>query len=146
YGGSMAHEAEFDCGIVGHGIVGLAHALAASKLGLPTAVLDRDARAAGASVRNFGFITVTGQEQGLTWRRAMSSRDVWAELAELAGIAVHHRGLLMCARRAEAMAVLEEFAGSDMGRACRLLDRAALAASAPMLAGELQGGLYSPHE
>ncbi len=59
--------------------MGLAHALAAHRAGLKTAVIDRDARAAGASIRNFGFITVTGQQEGITWRRAMRSRDVWAE-------------------------------------------------------------------
>ncbi|MCW3475808.1 TIGR03364 family FAD-dependent oxidoreductase [Limobrevibacterium gyesilva] len=142
----MHRNLQFDCVIVGHGIVGLAHALAASRHGLRTAVIDRDARAAGASVRNFGFVTVTGQEQGITWRRAMRSRDVWAEVAEPAGIAVHQRGLLMCARRPEAMTVLEAFAASDMGRDCRILRGDALVQAAPMLAGELQGALHSPHE
>jgi len=56
----------------------------------------------GASVRNFGFVTVTGQAAGITWRRARRSRDMWAELAPLAGIAVLQRGLLVAARRQEA--------------------------------------------
>ena len=33
-------------------------------------VIDRDAQANGASVRNFGFVTVTGQARGEVWRRA----------------------------------------------------------------------------
>ena len=44
------------------GNVGLAHALAAARRGLRVVVIDRDAQANGASVRNFGFVTVTGQE------------------------------------------------------------------------------------
>ncbi|MGL1549010.1 FAD-dependent oxidoreductase, partial [Vibrio parahaemolyticus] len=49
-------EESFDIAIVGAGIVGLAHALAATRLGLRTVVIDRDAQANGASIRNFGFI------------------------------------------------------------------------------------------
>ena len=71
----------FDLAIVGAGIVGLAHALAAARLGKRVVVIDRDAQANGASIRNFGFVTVTGQERGECWRRARRSRDVWAEVA-----------------------------------------------------------------
>jgi FAD dependent oxidoreductase TIGR03364 len=136
----------FDCLVVGAGIVGLAHALAAHRAGLRTAVLDRDSRAAGASIRNFGFITVTGQQEGITWRRARRSRDVWAELAAPAGIAIHHRGLWMAARRPEALQVLEEFAESAMGAGCRILRGAELAAEAEGLRPNLAGALHSPHE
>ena len=44
-------------------------------------MIERDAQANGASIRNFGFVTVTGQQRGECWRRAMRSRDVWAEVA-----------------------------------------------------------------
>ena len=74
-------ERSFDLAIVGAGIVGLAHALAAARRGLKVVVIDRDAQANGASIRNFGFITVTGQQAGETWRRAKRSRDVWAQIA-----------------------------------------------------------------
>lgn len=134
-----------DCIVVGAGIVGLAHALVASRAGLRTIVLERDARAVGASIRNFGFVTVTGQQAGDCWRRARVARDVWARIAPQAGIAVHHRGLLVAARRPEAMAVLEEFAAGPMGEGCRLLT-AAEAASQGALRPDLAGALASPHE
>jgi len=134
---------QFDVLIVGRGIVGLAHALAAARLGLRTAVLDRETHAVGASVRNFGFVTVTGQQEGIAWRRARRARDVWAEVAGPAGIAVHHRGLLMVARRAEALSVLQDFAAGPMGEGCRLLRGADL--PAPIRPGHA-GGLHSPHE
>jgi FAD dependent oxidoreductase TIGR03364 len=136
----------YDLVITGAGILGLGHALAGLRQGLRVAVIDRDARAAGASVRNFGFVTVTGQQEGLVWRRAMRSRDVWAEVAPAAGIVVHQRGLLMVARRQAAMDVLEDFAAGPMGAGCRLLDQASLRAAAPMLDPALQGALHSPHE
>ena len=50
----------YDLAIVGAGICGLAHALAAARRGKRVVVIDRDAQANGASIRNFGFITVTG--------------------------------------------------------------------------------------
>ena len=134
---------KFDLIVVGRGIVGLAHALAGGRAGLRVAVIDRETRSIGASVRNFGFVTVTGQQAGITWRRARRSRDVWAELAPEAGIAVLQRGLLMCARRPEAAAVLAEFAAGEMGRGCELLGRDALPAG--LNAGVL-AALRSPHE
>ena len=42
--------------------------LAAARRGKRVVVIDRDAQANGASVRNFGFITVTGQARGEMWR------------------------------------------------------------------------------
>lgn len=136
-------ERKFDCLIVGAGIIGLAHALAAARLGLRVGVLERDARVVGASVRNFGFITVTGQQAGITWRRSMRSRDVWTEVAQAAGIEVVQRGLLMCARRPEALRCLDEFAAGPMGEGCRVLRGNALGHP---LRADVLGALQSPHE
>jgi FAD dependent oxidoreductase TIGR03364 len=110
-------------------------------------VLDRDAQANGASVRNFGFVTVTGQQAGDCWRRAMRSRDVWEEVAPQAGIAVEHRGLAVLARRAESAAVLAAFARTEMGAGCELLDGHEAARRFPELArGAPRALLWSPHE
>lgn len=138
----------FDLLVVGAGIVGLGHALAAARRGLSVAVVDREDQAIGASVRNFGFVTVTGQQSGECWRRAMRSRDVWLEVAPLAGIAVEHAGLLVAAQRPEAMRVLEAFAATEMGGACDILDEAeARSRHGDVLAGGvIQGALWSPHE
>jgi FAD dependent oxidoreductase TIGR03364 len=136
----------FDLAVVGAGIVGLAHALAAARAGLRVLVLDRDTRAVGASIRNFGFVTVTGQRRGDTWRRARRSRDVWAEIAPQAGIAVYHSGLVMAARRPEALTVLEEFAAGPMGEDCEILRGSEMARFAPALRGDLAGALWSPYE
>jgi FAD dependent oxidoreductase TIGR03364 len=137
-------DGTFDIAIVGAGIVGLAHALAASRLGLRVVVLDRDAQANGASIRNFGFVTVTGQEQGEVWRRARRTRDVWAEVAGPAGIAIEQRGLAVVAQRPEARAVLEAFLATDMAEGCTLLDGAAAAARlGGMRPASLRSALFS---
>ena len=72
----------FDLAVVGAGILGLASALAGVRRGLRVVVIDRDTRANGASVRNFGFVTVSGQQRGTMWQRARRSREVWQEVAE----------------------------------------------------------------
>jgi FAD dependent oxidoreductase TIGR03364 len=137
----------FDLAVVGGGICGLAHALAAVRRGLRVVVIERDAQANGASIRNFGFVTVTGQQRGDCWRRAMRSRDVWAEVAPAAGIRVEHRGLAVAVRRPEAVAVLEAFRATEMGEACALLTAREGVARFPMLRSEgLLAVLASPHE
>ncbi|MFZ4407932.1 MAG: TIGR03364 family FAD-dependent oxidoreductase [Paracraurococcus sp.] len=138
-------DQRYDIAIVGAGIVGLAHALAAIRAGLRTVVVEREARAVGASIRNFGFVTVTGQEAGDCWRRARRARDIWAEVAPQAGIAIHQRGLVFAARRPEALACLEEFAAGPMGTGCRMLTAVEAAASGA-LHPNLAGAMHSPHE
>jgi FAD dependent oxidoreductase TIGR03364 len=137
----------FDLAVVGAGILGLACALAAARLGKRVVVIDRDAQANGASVRNFGFITVTGQAGGDMWRRALRTRDVWEEVAAETGMRLPHRGLLLAARRAESVAVLEAFLRTDMGACCRLLDADDVRRDHPELATpDLLAALWSPHE
>jgi D-hydroxyproline dehydrogenase subunit beta len=111
----------FDLAVVGAGIVGLATALAGARRGMRVLVVDADAQANGASVRNFGFILVTGQQRGLMWQRARRSREVWREVAAAAGIPLVQNGLWMLARRPQSAAVLEEFLDTEMAEGCRLL-------------------------
>jgi len=136
----------FDLAVVGAGVVGLGHALAGLRRGLKVVVIDRDAQANGASVRNFGFITVTGQQRGECWQRAMRSRDIWAEIAPQAGIEIVHRGLLVAVRREEALPVLDAFMATEMGEGCALLTPDEARARLPALVGDLTGALWSPHD
>ena len=141
----MNSQVGYDLAVVGAGICGLAHALAAVRRGKRVVVIDRDAQANGASVRNFGFVTVTGQQAGACWRRAMRSRDIWVEVAREAGIDSPQQGLLMIARRPEALAVLEQFAATEMGRQCKLLRPGEIEGQG-LRTAEFAGALHSPHE
>lgn len=137
----------YDLAIVGAGIVGLAHALAAARLGAKVIVFDRDSQANGASVRNFGFVTVTGQQSGACWQRAKRSRDIWAEIAPLAGIRIEHSGLVVVAQRREAASVLEAFLATEMGEDCRWHGTASMSRHFPSLQPQSYlGALWSPHE
>jgi len=124
----------FDLAVVGAGIVGLATALAGTRRGLRVIVIDRDARAHGASVRNFGFVTVSGQERYSMWPRARRSREVWREVARAAGIPIVHTGVWLTARLPESVTLLEAFMASDMAEDCRLLSPADARRRFPQLA------------
>jgi FAD dependent oxidoreductase TIGR03364 len=124
----------YDLAVVGAGIIGLSCARAAALKGLRVIVIDRDSRANGASVRNFGFITVTGQERGAAWTRARRTCAVWEELSRQAGISILQRGLWMTARRPEAVPLLEAFINTEMGEGCEILNRAAALARCSELA------------
>lgn len=137
----------YDVAIVGAGIVGLAHALAAARRGKRVVVIDRDAFATGASIRNFGFVTVTGQETGDCWTLARRSRDVWADVAAAAGIPILHEGLIVTARYPESEAVIDTFLATEMGADCRRLSVDEARDRCPALRPEgVSAALYSPHE
>ena len=137
----------YDLAVVGAGIVGLGCALAAARRGKKVAIIERDAACVGASIRNFGFVTVSGQRRGAHWERARRSRDVWAEVAPKAGIEIVHRGTTILARRSEAVAGAEAFLRTEMGEGCRLLSAREENEVAPALRhGNGAKTLYSPHE
>jgi FAD dependent oxidoreductase TIGR03364 len=131
--------------VVGAGIVGLAHALAAAKRGKRVLVIDRDAQANGASIRNFGFVTVTGQERGRVWDLAQRSAATWREIAEPAGILIEQEGLLLVAQRPEAADVIDAFLATEMGEGCARLGGDEVAERLPG-APPATGGLFSPHD
>jgi FAD dependent oxidoreductase TIGR03364 len=137
----------FDLAVVGAGIVGLGVALAGARRGLRVVVIDRDAQANGASVRNFGFITVTGQDRRTMWARARRTREVWAEVAPAAGIPILQQGLWMLARRPESVDVLKAFLETEMAVGCRLLTPAEARRRCPELsAPDLRAVLESTTE
>jgi FAD dependent oxidoreductase TIGR03364 len=142
----MASQA-YDLAVVGGGVIGLAHAYWAAKAGKRVVVIERGSRANGASIRNFGFITVTGQEPGDSWRLARRTRDVWAEVAPQAGIPIEQHGLYLTARSEEAVAVITAFLATEMGEGCCLLSPRDFRDRAGGLGGsDLMVSLYSPHE
>ncbi len=136
----------FDIAIIGAGIVGLAHAWAAAKAGKRVIVFDRDGQSNGASVRNFGLISVSGQ-RGVMLQRARRTRDLWLEIAAQAGIAIEQRGLVIAASRAESRRVLEAFNASPNGEGTQLLTaEQAVGKARPLKADTVVATLWSPHE
>ena len=147
---SAAGDLSVDVAVVGAGIVGLAHALAAAKRGFKVIVFERDEWAVGASIRNFGLVWPVGQPAGPLYERALRSREIWREVAAGAGFWCADTGSLHLAHNRDEMDVLEEFvettpAAREQG--CELLSPEAVAGkSAAARRDGLLGALWSPTE
>jgi FAD dependent oxidoreductase TIGR03364 len=102
---------ETDVLIVGAGIVGLAHAAEALAHGFSVTVVERDSRAVGASVRNFGHCCVTAQSGDLL-ELALAARERWLHYSRRAGFFSVTSGALAVARSSEEVAVLDELSHS----------------------------------
>jgi FAD dependent oxidoreductase TIGR03364 len=98
-----------DIAIIGGGIVGIAHALAAAKRGLKVVLFERNKQAVGASIRNFGLLWPIGQAEGKLYQRALKSREIWQDLAHKTGIYFKDTGSLHLAYHQDELDVLEEF-------------------------------------
>jgi len=132
-----------DLVVVGAGIVGLAHAVEAVSRGLSVTVVERDARAVGASIRNFGHIGTSVQD-GQALDYALVARERWLSLAEKAGFAIEQAGTIVAARTAAELGVLEEYAEARGPEQARLLTGDQVRDAVPPLTDEVIGGALLP--
>jgi FAD dependent oxidoreductase TIGR03364 len=130
-----------DVCVVGAGILGLAHALEARRRGLNVVVLERDASAVGASVRNFGHVFVTSVADGEDLQCALAARERWLALGTRAGLAVERAGTVIVARRPDELALLAAVAG-DPARRASILTPSQLAGIVPLPTDELLGAMH----
>jgi FAD dependent oxidoreductase TIGR03364 len=113
----------YDLAVVGAGILGLAHAYTAARAGKRVVIFERDARAVGASVRNFGMVWPVGQREGPELEMALASRRAWLELSQAAGFWASACGSIHAACREDELQVLREFCdvSSGTGRSVSML-------------------------
>lgn len=134
---------DYDLAVVGAGVVGLAHAAEAVERGLRAVVFERDERAAGASVRNFGHVCATAQ-RGPALEYAWAARERWLRLGEKAGFAVRQCGTVVVARTEAELAALEELAAERGDEQVALLTAGQVRSRLPVAAGEVTGGAHLP--
>jgi FAD dependent oxidoreductase TIGR03364 len=130
--------------VVGGGILGTMHAVAARRRGYQVTQLEREGEARGASVRNFGLVWVSGRRPGPELALALRARELWAELgAAVPGLHFRPAGsLTLAADEAELRLLKEAAARPDADqREVELLDPAGVRAASPALRGEVAGGL-----
>jgi FAD dependent oxidoreductase TIGR03364 len=142
-------EYKFDVAVVGAGIVGLATAYAAACKGLKTIVFERNPRAIGASIRNFGLVWPIGQPAGPLFDRAMHSREIWLDIAAEGGVQVFQNGSLQLAYHDDEVAVLQEFMrhAGNAGYQVKLLTPNEVAQHSPAVKTEgLKAALWSATE
>ena len=138
-----------DVAVVGAGIVGLAHALAAARKGYSVAVFERGPSASGASVRNFGTIWPIGQPPGEMHELALLSRQLWIELLDDAKLPYQPTGSLHVMYRDDEADVAREFAdrAPSLGYDCQWITaNEALGRTNAASSRGLCGALWSPVE
>lgn len=135
-----------DIVVVGAGIVGLAIAWMCLRKGWKVTLLERNHKANGASVRNFGMVWPVGQQGGKLFNRALRSRELWIEASAEAGFWINRNGSLHLAYNEAEWQVLNEFYDFNRhhGYSCQLLSPGQVRQLTPYvkLSG-LKGGLHS---
>jgi FAD dependent oxidoreductase TIGR03364 len=99
--------------VVGGGALGTFHALEGVRRGYDVVQVERDAGPRGASVRNFGFLWMTGRAAGADLELCLRGRDGWERVArEAPGVGFRTPGALVVAANEAERDVLEELAGA----------------------------------
>ncbi len=135
--------------VVGAGIVGLATARALSLKGYHVTVIERNQKAVGASIRNFGMVWPIGQPNGLLYNRAIRSKQIWKEIADSIGLWYDEVGSLHLAYHDDEWEVLQELCAifSENGRPVKLMDPQSISHEFKGINTlQLRGGLFSSTE
>ena len=138
----------YDLAIVGGGMLGVAHAYHALRAGKRVAILEKNLRPEGATVRNFGQIVPSGMDA--KWQAyGRKSLEVYTSLQQQADISVSSYGSIYLASDEEEMTLLEELAriNQDNDYTSSLLTKATCLEQYPGLRADyVQGGLFFPQE
>lgn len=133
--------------VVGAGIVGLATAKSLAERGFAVRVFERNEKAVGASIRNFGMLWPIGQPDGRLYERALRSKAVWKQVCGEAGLWYSETGSFHLAYHDLEWQVLQEFEEAGRHRPVKLLTAAeAIAQSEAVNPEGLLGALWSADE
>jgi len=129
----------YDLAVVGAGIVGLGHAVAALERGRRVVVVERATQVAGATVRNFGHAGFSAHA-GEAGEYARVAREAWLRIASRAGLWARETGTLMVARHEDELAALREAGIGEPLSADAVADLAPVrgAVGGALLRGDLQ--------
>ncbi len=134
--------------VIGAGIVGLATARSLAVQGYSVKVFDRNDKAVGASIRNFGMVWPIGQPAGKMYERAMRSRTIWQEISNTGAFWHDPVGSLHLAYHPDEWTVLQELNELfHKERSVELLNPAQVSdRTEAVVQKNLLGGLYSADE
>lgn len=99
--------------VIGSGIAGLAMARGLAVRGYAVTVFERNEKAVGASIRNFGMLWPIGQPNGKLYERALVSKSIWKEICNEADLWYEEGGSLHAAYNEHEQNVIIEFAEAN---------------------------------
>ncbi|MFG3618453.1 TIGR03364 family FAD-dependent oxidoreductase [Nocardia sp. NPDC047654] len=132
--------------IIGGGILGTAHAMAAVRRGHEVAHLERELEPRGATVRDFGLVRMSGRSAAEP-DLALRSRLLWEEIGgRVPGVGFRPAGSLTLVRTPEELAVAEAAATGPAAeaRGFELLDPERVRVVNPALRGKFLAALHCP--
>lgn len=145
----MPMQAEVDDAVVGAGVLGLAVAHQLALRGRRVLLVERSARAEGASVRNFGMLWPIGQPLGPLADLAHRSLYLWRELLASAKLFCDPCGSLHLAHADDEARVLKEYLelAQAAHRPAEWCDPSEVLRRCPRVnPSGLVGGMFSPVE
>jgi FAD dependent oxidoreductase TIGR03364 len=101
--------------VIGAGIVGLAMARSLAERGYKVTVFERNAKAVGASIRNFGMLWPVGQPTGKLYERALVSKSIWKQICDETGFWYEEKGSLHLAYNSLESEVIHQFVDASKG-------------------------------
>ncbi|QEC67119.1 TIGR03364 family FAD-dependent oxidoreductase [Panacibacter ginsenosidivorans] len=134
--------------VIGAGIVGLAMARSLAENGFAVTVFERNEKAVGASVRNFGMVWPIGQPVGKLYERALRSKAIWKKVCTEAGLWHNEVGSLHLAYNDLEWKVLQEIAEAEKAHRpiAAITANQALQKSEAVNPFELKGALWNEDE
>jgi FAD dependent oxidoreductase TIGR03364 len=135
--------------VIGAGIVGLAAARALSLKDYSVTIIERNGKATGASIRNFGMVWPIGQPIGPLYQRAMRSREIWKEIGSTGAFWFQEAGSFHLAYHDDEWQVLQELYDSFVHeRDVKIFDAVSQVKqlSCAVKADNFRGALYSSSE
>ncbi|MEE4001415.1 TIGR03364 family FAD-dependent oxidoreductase [Tenacibaculum sp. FZY0031] len=101
----MNHK--YDLIVVGGGVLGTFHAYHAAKKGLSVAILEKDNKPQGATVRNFGQVVPSGMNQ--KWQNyGRESLAIYKEIQQQFDVSIRQNGTVYIASNEEEVQLIEE--------------------------------------
>ncbi len=134
--------------VIGAGIVGLAIARSLAERNYTVTVFERNEKAVGASIRNFGMIWPVGQPNGKLYERALRSKSIWKQVCIEAGLWFNEVGSLHLAYNDHEWNVIQEFveANKNTRNVSEINANGALQKSEAVNREGLKGALWSEDE
>lgn len=99
--------------VIGAGIVGLAITRSLAQRGYAVTVFERNQKAVGASIRNFGMLWPIGQPNGKMYERALVSKSIWKQVCNEANLWYEEKGSLHAAYNELEEKVIQEFVAAN---------------------------------